>query len=799
MRRGVKALEDPNWRDEFAWLLLRVIAELSPCTTTSLIAYVSGDPASERGRAAADSHARELIFHALLKLEILDFIESAQDQIVITNKGRQYRHKLPVLASRPRTPYFAILRTLVPTLLAEYTPHLERFCQDCLTGARAFMQRGFQKNGGRAWNIATQLWKRKGAPAIESRATTLVHMLTRLPRLCRTRAEGWAIILLNWRSQSGRMLKAANGSSPHPNAKLSGRGQLVIFGGALLVVALSTAGGVALLLGKRAENSQAAHIVDSSDRSNLSADEVETDEPATLIIHTAPSDVDQGPVKTIATEPSTVEQDPTGNSGTLPVVNDQPKVDPIVATIRLKLADPALRKGVTSDDLTALEFFYGELTGPPVWMTGVGFSTKAQAAINEIEKADDWGLSADAFDLPHASDLPTTAEAQAADEISLALAILKYARFARGGRLTPSRISSLLDQKPNLPDPKIVLTEVAASEAPDAYLRSLHPKHEQFQRLRLALLKIRSKGEEHGKKTVNSPEFQRLVINMERWRWMPAELGSIHVWDNVPEFTGRVIKRGKTIYTEKIIVGQLKYPTPIFSASMRSIVFHPEWVVPETILREDLRPALQQGGFFGGPSTAILRQHNLKVSFKGRAVDADTVDWSNANFRQYTFTQPPGRDNVLGTLKFNFPNKHAIYMHDTPQRELFAEAVRTLSHGCIRVREPDRLAALLLAEDKGWSAQQVNSMLARDINSVVTLNRPLPVHLTYFTAVADETGNVETFADIYGLDSRMSSALFAKPVKFQTPTVGAKAQGTQRRSVTHSGDLADAISGLFDN
>jgi len=232
---------------------------------------------------------------------------------------------------------------------------------------------------------------------------------------------------------------------------------------------------------------------------------------------------------------------------------------------------------------------------------------------------------------------------------------------------------------------------------------------------------------------------------------------------------------------------------------MRSIVFHPEWVVPETILREDLRPALQQGGFFGGPSTAILRQHNLKVSFKGRAVDADTVDWSNANFRQYTFTQPPGRDNVLGTLKFNFPNKHAIYMHDTPQRELFAEAVRTQSHGCIRVREPDRLAALLLAEDKGWSAQQVNSMLARDINSVVTLNRPLPVHLTYFTAVADETGNVETFADIYGLDSRMSSALFAKPVKFQTPTVGAKAQGTQRRSVTHSGDLADAISGLFDN
>ena len=128
----------------------------------------------------------------------------------------------------------------------------------------------------------------------------------------------------------------------------------------------------------------------------------------------------------------------------------------------------------------------------------------------------------------------------------------------------------------------------------------------------------------------------------------------------------------------------------------------------------------------------------------------------------YTFTQAPGPDNVLGVLKFNFPNRHAVYMHDTLQPELFNETVRTLSHGCIRVRQPDRLAALLLAEDKGWSAQQVKDLLAKGKNSGVSLSRPVPVHLTYFTAVVDGAGKLQTFADIYGLDKKMAQALFGK-------------------------------------
>src|SRR5512143_3338192 len=140
-----------------------------------------------------------------------------------------------------------------------------------------------------------------------------------------------------------------------------------------------------------------------------------------------------------------------------PSVAAETPADPIIVAIRAKLADPAIRKGVASDDLAALQSFYAERTGSPLWITGMGFSARAQSVITEIEKADDWGLSSDAFDLPPAADLPANVEAQASYEVKLSIAILKYARFARGGRLSPSGISVLIDQKADLRAPKTVL------------------------------------------------------------------------------------------------------------------------------------------------------------------------------------------------------------------------------------------------------------------------------------------------------------------------------------------------------
>jgi len=509
----------------------------------------------------------------------------------------------------------------------------------------------------------------------------------------------------------------------------------------------------------------------------------------------APGEAQQPPTDTAAPAPSEAEQQ---HPATAPTVAEPPPADPIVAEIRLKLKDPVLRKGAAADDLAALEAFYGELAGPPLWITTVGFSARAGALIAEIQKAGDWGLAPEAFDLPPASDLPATTEAQAIDEIKLALAVLKYARFAKGGRVSPARISILFDQKPNLRDPKVVLSEIAASASPGAYLTSLHPKQEQFESLRRALVKAVAAGKARGRKPGSEALVQRLIVNMERWRWMPAELGSYYVWNNIPAFTARVIKNGKSIYVEKAIVGQVKYATPIFSADMRSIVFHPEWVVPETIKFEDLQPRLRQSGPGGLPDISVLRDNKLSVSYQGRPVNAETIDWGRANIRQYTFTQSPGPDNVLGVLKFNFPNRHAVYMHDTVQPELFNQTVRTLSHGCIRLRQPDRLAALLLAEDKGWSVDQVKSLLAKGSSSAVSLSRPVPVHLTYFTMAVDGVGRLQTFADVYGLDKKMAQALFGKSESLAADTAPGVRQ--QKRSASNGGvDGANFLPGLFGN
>ena len=129
------------------------------------------------------------------------------------------------------------------------------------------------------------------------------------------------------------------------------------------------------------------------------------------------------------------------------------------------------------------------------------------------------------------------------------------------------------------------------------------------------------------------PRPLEFVDGMERWRWMPENLSSLYVWLNIPSYIVHVVKDGKTIYTDKIVVGELKYATPVFSADLKSIVFNPEWTVPPTIVRENLLPNLRGGGGLFSRNTAILDQHELKVKYNGRLVDAGSIDWNNVNMR----------------------------------------------------------------------------------------------------------------------------------------------------------------------
>ena len=531
-------------------------------------------------------------------------------------------------------------------------------------------------------------------------------------------------------------------------------------------VAVIVAGGLALAFAELVPVAVAAENVATAEQPAASTGAANSPPSATP---NSPGTAAPSPPNAATPSPSPPNSPALGAANPPPrnaTVSPIPAADPVIASIRSKLGDAGLRKGADPKDLSALEAFYAERSGPPVWITGMGFSAKAQAVLNEIGKADDWGLAASAFELPPAGDLPKTADAQAVAEVKLQLAVLKYARFARGGRADPSSLSELIDQAPPLLEPKVVLTEIAASPAPDIYLQSLHPKHEQFQRLRQALLKARGVGDDDAaKKPRNEQEIQRLLINMERWRWMPADLGTIYVQDNVPEFMLYVVKDGKTIHSDKIVVGQRNYATPIFSADMQSIVFNPEWTVPPTIVRENLLPNLRSGGWFGG-STSILREHGLQVKYNGRTVDPDSINWSSVNMASIAFTQAPGPTNVLGKLKFVYPNKHTVYMHDTIKQNLFNQTVRAIGHNCIRMEKPSQLAEILLQQDKGWDSKKVQDLLSRSVDEPVTLDHPIPVHTTYFTAVVDDQGKVTSFADIYALDRKVASVVLGKAIAY---------------------------------
>ena len=472
-------------------------------------------------------------------------------------------------------------------------------------------------------------------------------------------------------------------------------------------------------------------------------------------------------------------------------VHSPSQPDSIVQLIRAKLSDADIRKGANADELAALDGFYAARTQGPLWVTEMGFSTKAQAALFEIEKADDWGLDASVFELPAADALPKTSEERAVAEIKLDLAILKYARFARGGRVNPPAVSRLFDQAPPLRDPKTVLADIAGTDAPGQYLRSLQPKHVQFMRLRDALLKARGKVGEGVKSAENQKEIRRLILNMERWRWMPEALGSVYVWNNSPEFMLYVIKNGKQIFADKTLVGMPRYATPVFTADMKTIVFNPDWVAPATVVTEDLLPQLRRGNY------SILSAHKLQANYQGKPIDPARVNWGRININAYSFTQRAGPDNVLGKVKFLFPNRHTVYLHDTvpARRKHFKEPTRMLGHECVRMEKPQQFAEVLLAEDKGWTERQVNELWSKGLNSSVTIGRKIPVHMTYFTAVVNDAGKVSTFADVYGLDRKLAIALFGDVKGFASPAPEQKqSEATSSSSTSSWGTLFGGIA-----
>lgn len=423
---------------------------------------------------------------------------------------------------------------------------------------------------------------------------------------------------------------------------------------------------------------------------------------------------------------------------------EAPAEDLMIAdAIKVQLNKPSLQKGQHPDDIAALTEFYRTRTGPALWLTTAGLSERGTALLEVIGKADNWGLDPTAFPVPPKDYKPGTEEEQAATELAISLAALKYARAARGGLVDPKSINALYGHSPTVRPPADVLKELSAASAPGTVLLELHPKHEQFARLRKALANAKSENED-----------LLLRRNMDRWRWMPEQLGATYVWLNIPEFMLYAVEDGKTVESEKVIVGATGSPTPVLSADMKEIVFNPERVVPTAVIRRDVLPKLRgSGSFFGGaPNTAILDQYGITVKKGGRTVDPKTIDWKKTNLSGLTFVQKPGRTNIMGNVQFLYPNDKKVFMRATTFSGKFARDNRAEGDADPRVDNADKLAARILAASNGSSSATVRQQIASGKTSRVSLKKPIPVHMTYFTAVVDEDGTVKTFGDVYELD-----------------------------------------------
>ncbi|MDX2264691.1 MAG: L,D-transpeptidase family protein [Hyphomicrobiales bacterium] len=253
-----------------------------------------------------------------------------------------------------------------------------------------------------------------------------------------------------------------------------------------------------------------------------------------------------------------------------------------------------------------------------------------------------------------------------------------------------------------------------------------------------------------------------LLVNMERWRWIPGDLGRMHVMVNIPEFQFWVMKNGAVIHRERIITGKVEHMTPSFSDEMEFVVLNPTWHVPESIKLNEILPVLRR-------NPSYLDKQGLEVFYAGqrRPLNAYETDWYAVDPDKLSISQPPGDGNALGKVKFLFPNKHAVYMHDTPTKNLFNQTVRTFSHGCMRVRDPLKFAQVVLGE-QGWTPARMQQELALGKESSITLERKIPVHVMYVTVWVDEDGQARTIRDVYGHDKVLAGELGLGP---KTPFV----------------------------
>ena len=256
--------------------------------------------------------------------------------------------------------------------------------------------------------------------------------------------------------------------------------------------------------------------------------------------------------------------------------------------------------------------------------------------------------------------------------------------------------------------------------------------------------------------------IDQILLNMERWRWLPKKFEPDYLLVNIPEYRLHVIENGKEALAMRVIVGKALTATPIFSDKMEYVVLAPYWNVPFSIIENELKDKLTANpNYLDRLDMEVVKGYGRKAT----VIDPATIDWANVtqeNFK-YTLRRRPGPQNDLGNAKFIFPNSNDIYLHDTPHDELFSQVNRNFSHGCVRVEEPIKLATYLLRDKPQWDQQTILDTIATHREKYITLTKKLPVYLVYLTAWADADGHPHFRDDIYGHDKALARELFIKP------------------------------------
>jgi murein L,D-transpeptidase YcbB/YkuD len=466
-----------------------------------------------------------------------------------------------------------------------------------------------------------------------------------------------------------------------------------------------------------------------------------------------------------------------------------------------------------------LYYFYGGRGFEPLWITEADdswlVSTRSESLRDTFVGAADLGLDPADYVLPEPR--ISSAEDAVAYELAVTSTALRFGSDNYGGRLEPRKVSPNLDMprlQPNYAD----LLAIFSQDEPGAALAALAPQDPEFQAL-LGLLRefkapaplaqiVAGKSIKPGETddrvpilrqrlghspTTQSPTLydetlveavrsfqtgaglapdgiignatrealnragqitrEQILVNLEKWRWLPRERGDYRVEVNIPEYRLWVRRSGETVHETRVVVGTPTNQTPVFYDLIRHVVVNPYWNVPVSIARGEIGPQVRR-------DPGYLARREFELLNAGQVIDPWAIDWASVAPGSFPFAirQKPGPKNALGQVKFLFPNKHDVYLHDTPEKSLFSRDLRAYSHGCVRVENPFEFAGALLANEPGLGKGELIASFGPK-ERWFNLEVKVPVYLTYLTLRVDADGTVRSFADIYGHDEEIAKAI----------------------------------------